>query len=203
MTKRLESKHKIDRRLGVNLWGRTKSPINKRNTSPGQHGQNRRKPSDYGVQLRSKQKMRGYYNITEKQFRRLYTEAARRQGDTGENLVALLESRLDAIIYRSKFAPTIFCSRQFVSHGLIKVNGKRVNIPSYSVRIGDVIEIQSKMAENIVYLQAISSGERDVPEYIEVDHKALKTQLLRLPALNDVPYPVKMEPNLVTEYYSR
>ena len=203
MTKRLTSKHKIDLRLGVNLWGSPKSPINKRNAGPGQHGQNRRKPSDYGLQLRGKQKMRGYYNITEKQFRRLYEEAARRQGDTGENLVGLLERRLDAVIYRLKFAPTIFTARQFVSHGHIKVNGKRVNIPSYQVREGDTIEISQKLAENVVFLQGVSSADREVPDYLEADAKNLKAKFVRVPNLSDIPYPVKMEPNLVTEYYSR
>lgn len=204
MNKRSGAKHKFDRRIGANLWGRAKSPVIKRQTGPGQHGQSRKKLSDYCVQLLGKQKMRKYYNISEKQFHKIYKEANRRRGDTGENLVGLLESRLDAIVYRAKLGATVFAARQLVSHRLIKVNGKTVNIPSYSVRVGDVIELNfEKMKENAHYLAAVSSSERDVPDYIEADHKAIKVKFLRLPSLNDVPYPVKMEPNLVTEFYSR
>lgn len=204
MTKRIESKYKIDRRLGVNLWGRPKSPINVRAYGPGQHGQRRSKPSDYGLQLTAKQKLKGYYgNITERQFSRLYAEAVRKRGDTSENLVGLLESRLDAVVYRMKFVPTVFAARQFVNHGHVSVNGKRVNIPSYLVKPGDVIEVRQKSKELAVVLEAIQLAERDVPEYIEVDHKAMKGTYIRIPTLLEVPYPVQMEPNLVVEYYSR
>jgi len=204
MTKRIESKYKIDRRLGVNLWGRPKSPINVRAYGPGQHGQRRSKPSDYGLQLTAKQKLKGYYgNITERQFSRLYAEAVRKRGDTSENLVGLLESRLDAVVYRMKFVPTVFAARQFVNHGHVSVNGKRVNIPSYLVKPGDVIEVRQKSKELAVVLEAIQLAERDVPEYIEVDHKAMKGTYIRVPTLLEVPYPVQMEPNLVVEYYSR
>lgn len=204
MTKRIEAKYKIDRRLGVNLWGRPKSPINVRNTGPGQHGQRRSKPSDYGLQLSAKQKLKGYYgNITERQFVRLYDEANRRQGDTSENLIGLLESRLDTLVYRMKFVPTVFAARQFVNHGHVSVNGKRVNIPSYSVKPGDVIEVRSKSKEMAVVLEAIQLAERDVPDYIDVDHKGLKGTYTRIPTLAEVPYPVQMEPHLVIEYYSR
>jgi small subunit ribosomal protein S4 len=204
MAKREQAKHKIDRRLGVNLWGRPKSPLNNREYGPGQHGQRRRKPSDYGIQLMAKQKLKGYYgNIGEKQFRKYYAEAVRRRGDTGENLVAILESRLDAVIYRMKFVPTVFAARQFVSHGHVKVNGKRVNVPSYLVREGDVVEIKEKSRELPMVLEAVQSAERDLPDYMEVDHSAMKGTFLRLPKFEDVPYPVQMEPNLVIEYYSR
>lgn len=204
MTKRIESKYKIDRRLGVNLWGRPKSPINVRAYGPGQHGQRRSKPSNYGIQLTAKQKLKGYYgNITERQFSRLYAEAVRKRGDTSENLIGLLESRLDAVVYRMKFVPTVFAARQFVNHGHISVNGKRVNIPSYLVKPGDVIEIRQKSKELSLVLEAIQLAERDVPEYIEVDHKAMKGTYVRVPTLLEVPYPVQMEPNLVVEYYSR
>ncbi len=204
MAKRVEAKHKIDRRLGVNLWGRPKSPLNNREYGPGQHGQRRRKPSDYGIQLMAKQKLKGYYgNIGEKQFRKYYEEAVRRRGDTGENLVAILESRLDAVIYRMKFVPTVFAARQFVSHGHVKVNGKRVNVPSFLVREGDVIEVKEKSRELPMVLEAVQSAERDLPDYMEVDHSAMKGTFLRLPKFEDVPYPVQMEPNLVIEYYSR
>lgn len=204
MAKREQAKHKIDRRLGVNLWGRPKSPLNNREYGPGQHGQRRRKPSDYGIQLMAKQKLKGYYgNIGEKQFRKYYAEAIRRRGDTGENLIGILESRLDAVIYRMKFVPTPFAARQFVSHGHILVNGKRVNIPSYLVHDGDVIEIKEKSRELPMVLEAVQSSERDLPDYMEVDHSAMKGTFLRLPKLEDVPYPVQMEPNLVIEYYSR
>ena len=204
MAKREQAKHKIDRRLGVNLWGRPKSPLNNREYGPGQHGQRRRKPSDYGIQLMAKQKLKGYYgNIGEKQFRKYYAEAVRRRGDTGENLVGILESRLDAVIYRMKFVPTVFAARQFVSHGHVKVNGKRVNVPSYLVREGDVVEVKEKSRELPMVLEAVQSAERDLPDYMEVDHSAMKGTFLRLPKLEDVPYPVQMEPNLVIEYSSR
>ncbi len=204
MTKRLSSKYKICRRLGVNLWGRPKSPTNKRDYGPGQHGQRRRKPTDYGIQLAAKQKLRGYYgNITEHQFRRTYAEASRIRGDTGENLIGLLERRLDAVVYRLKFVPTVFAARQFVNHGHIKVNGKRVNIPSYRVREGDVIEIKEKSRELGIVLEAVDSPERDVPAYLDVDHRKMTGSFIRVPEFAEVPYPVRMEPNLVIEYYSK
>ena len=204
MSKRTQSKYKINRRLGVNLWGRPKSPFNAREYAPGQHGQRRRKPSDYGLQLMAKQKLKGYYgNITEKQFRRYYYEATKRKGDTSENLVSILERRLDAVVYRMKFVPTVFSSRQFINHGHIRVNGKRVNIPSYMVQDGDVIEVKEKSRDLPLVLEAAGSPERDTPEYIEVDHAKMRGTFLRQPGLADVPYPTQMEPNLVIEYYSR
>ncbi len=204
MSKRATSKYKINRRLAVNLWGRPKSPYNKREYGPGQHGQRRRKPSDYGLQLVAKQKLKGYYgNITERQFRRYYLEAIRRRGDTGEHLVQLLERRLDAVVYRMKFIPTVFAARQFVSHGHVRVNGRRVTIPSYQVKDDDVIEVKEKSREMALVLEAIVSNERDVPDYLEVDYKKMQGKFLRGPKLADVPYPVRMEPNLVVEYYSR
>jgi small subunit ribosomal protein S4 len=204
MTKRIAAKHKIDRRLGVNLWGRAKSPFNNRNYGPGQHGQQRSKPSDYGIQLRAKQKLKGYYgNISERQFRKIYDEAVRRRGDTSENMVELLERRLDAVVYRMKLVSTVFAARQMVNHGHIYVNGKRVNIPSFKVRDGDEIVLKSSMKDNINVATATQSAERDVPDYIEVDHKEMKGKFIRGPKLSDVPYPVQMEPHLVVEFYSR
>jgi small subunit ribosomal protein S4 len=204
MTKRAESKYKIDRRMQVNIWGRAKSPINKREYGPGQHGQRRKKPSDYGVQLMAKQRLKGYYgNISERQFRRYYEEAIRRKGDTSQNLIGLLESRLDAIVYRMKFVPTVFAARQFVSHGHVAVNGRRVTIPSLQVKVGDKVEVRSKSKDLAVIKEAVESPERDVPDYIEIDHGKLVGGLKRMPALSDVPYPVQMEPNLVVEFYSR
>ena len=204
MSKRNASKYKIDRRLGVNLWGRPKSPYNKREYGPGEHGQRRFKISDYGIQLRAKQKLKGSYgNIGERQFRRYYRDAARRRGDTGENLIGLLESRLDAAVYRLKFVPTVFAARQVVNHGHVRVNGKRVTIPSYQVKEGDEIEIKEKSRELPVVLEAIESPERDVPDYYNVDYNKMKGTFLRVPQLAEVPYPVQMEPNLVIEYYSR
>lgn len=205
MSKRLQSKYKINRRLGVNLWGRAKSPVNKREYGPGQHGQRRRsKPSDFSVQLMAKQKLKGYYgNISEKQFRRYYAEASRRKGDTSENLIDLLERRLDAVVYRLKFASTPFASRQFINHGHILVNGKRVNIPSYSLKDNDVVEVREKSKQLAIVLDAVQSKERDVPEYLQADHRQMKGSFVRTPKLNDVPYPVTMEPNLVIEFYSR
>ena len=205
MTKRQSSKEKISRRLGVNLWGRAKSPVNKRDYGPGQHGQNRRrKISDFGVQLQAKQKLKGYYgNITEKQFRRYYKEAAGLKGDTGENLVGLLERRLDAAIYRLKFVPTVFAARQFVSHGHVLVNGKRVTIPSFRLKEGDIVEVREKSRELALVLDAMEGVDREVPDYLEVDYKKLRGALARIPLLADIPYPVQMEPNLVVEFYSR
>ena len=204
MTKRIKAKYKINRRLGVNLWGRPKSPVNVRDYRPGEHGQRRRKPSDYGTQLMAKQKLKGYYgNISERRFRRYYQEAVRRRGDTSENLIAILERRLDAVVYRMKFVPTVFAARQFVNHGHIKVNGKRVNIPSYLVSDGDVIEVKEKSRQLPLVLEAIESPERDLPEYVDVDFKKMRGTYVRAPNLADVPYPVQMEPNLVIEFYSR
>jgi len=203
-TKRTESKYKINRRLGVNLWGRAKSPLNRREYGPGQHGQRRKKPSDYGIQLAAKQKLKGYYaNIGERQFRRLYEEAVRRRGDTGENLIELLERRLDAAVYRMKLAPTPFAARQLVNHGHVLVNAKRVNIASYMMKDGDEIELRQKAKEMALVLEAAQSGERDVPDYVEIDHDRMKGRFIRAPKLADVPYPATMEPNLVIEYYSR
>ena len=205
MSKRSSVKHKIDRRLGENIWGRPKSPLNARAYGPGQHGQRRKgKLSDYGLQLRAKQKLKGYYgSITEKAFKRLYSEAARVKGDTGENLIGLLESRLDAIIYRAKFVVTVFAARQFVSHGHVLVNGKRVNLPSYQVQVGDKVEVRDRSKQLTVLLEAVQLAERDVPEYVEVDHNKMTATFVRVPSLSDVPYPVQMEPNLVVEFYSR
>jgi small subunit ribosomal protein S4 len=204
MSKREGSKFKINRRLGVNLWGRAKSPLNRRDYGPGQHGQRRKKPSDFGTQLMAKQKLKGYYgNIGERQFRRLFAEAARRKGDTSENLIALLERRLDAVVYRMKLAMTPFAARQYINHGHILVNGKRVNIASYSVKDNDTIEVREKAKQMAVIIEATASTERDVPDYLEVDHAKLRGKFLRSPKLSDVPYPVAMEPNLVVEFYSR
>jgi small subunit ribosomal protein S4 len=204
MGKRLHSKYKIDRRLGENIWGRPKSPVNTREYGPGQHGQRRKaKLSDFGVQLRAKQKLKGYYgSIGEKQFRAIYKEAVRIKGNTAENLIGLLESRLDAVVYRAKFVPTVFAARQFVNHGHVLVNGKRVNIPSYRVKIGDVVEVRERSREMGLVLTAISLAERDTPEYYEVDHKKMTAVMTRVPNLADVPYPTVMEPNLVVEFYS-
>ncbi len=204
MSKRIKSKYKINRRLGVNLWGRPKSPVNVRDYRPGEHGQRRRKASDYGTQLMAKQKLKGYYgNITERQFRRYYQKAARARGDTSENLIGFLERRLDAVIYRMKFVPTVFAARQFVNHGHVKVNGKRVNIPSFLVGEGDVIEVKEKSSNMALVLEAVGSTERDLPDYVNVDFQKMRGTFLRTPLLADVPYPVRMEPNLVIEFYSR
>ena len=205
MTKRTAAKYKIDRRMGENIWGRAKSPLNKRDYGPGQHGQRRKgKLSDFGTQLRAKQKLKGYYgDLTEKQFRKIYGEAERVKGDTGENLIGLLERRLDAVIYRAKFVPTIFAARQFVNHGHVTVNGARVNIASYRVKEGDVIAVRDRSRQLAIVLEAVQSAERDVPDYLEVDHNKMTATFVRTPALGDVPYPVLMEPNLVVEYYAK
>ena len=205
MTKRHQAKYKIDRRMGQNIWGRPKSPINKREYGPGQHGQRRKgKLSDYGVQLRAKQKLKGYYaNMSERHFHGIYDEARRLKGDTGANMIGLLERRLDTVIYRSKFVPTVFAARQFVSHGHIAVNGKRVTVSSYRVKVGDLVEVKEKSRQLALVLEATQLAERDVPDYLEVDHSKMSAKMSRIPTLTDVPYPVQMEPHLVVEYYSR
>ena len=205
MSKRQSAKYKIDRRMGENIWGRPKSPVNRREYGPGQHGQRRKgKMSDFGLQLRAKQKLKGYYgNISEKQFRRVYAEANRMKGDTSENLIGLLERRLDALVYRAKFVPTPFAARQFINHGHVKVNGRRVNIPSYQLKLGDVVEVKDASKQITMVLEALQSAEREVPDYIEADHGKMTAKMTRVPLLGDVPFPVVMEPNLVVEFYSR
>ena len=205
MTKRTSAKHKLDRRMGENIWGRAKSPVIRREYGPGQHGQRRKgKMSDFGLQLRAKQKLKGYYgDLTEKQFRRIFAEAERLRGDTGEQLIGLLERRLDAVVYRAKFVPTIFAARQFVNHGHVLVNGKRVNIPSYRVQDGDVVEVREKSKQLVSVLEAVGLAERDVPDYIDADHQKMTATFARTPGLSDVPYAVQMEPNLVIEYYAQ
>ena len=205
MTKRISSKHKVDRRLKVNLWGRPKSPFNSRNYLPGQHGTKRvARLSDYGLQLQAKQKLKSYYgNINERQFRNFYRKAIKKKGDTVENLIGLLEKRLDIIVYRAKFALTVFSSRQLINHGHIKVNGKKVNIPGYQLKEEDTIELKEKSKQLMSIEVSIASKERDVPEYLQVDEKQKKIKFVRTPKFAEVPYPVLMEPSLVIEYYSR
>ena len=205
MTKRAEAKYKIDRRMGQNIWGRPKSPVNRREYGPGQHGQRRKgKLSDFGTQLKAKQKLKGYYgNISEKQFRKYYAEAIRMRGDSGDHLIGLLERRLDMAVYRAKFVPTVFAARQFVNHGHVKVNGRRVNIPSQQVKVGDTIEVKESSRQLTLVLEAQQLPECDVPDYFEVDHTKMTARLTRIPLPSEVPYPVMMEPNLVIEFYSR
>jgi small subunit ribosomal protein S4 len=205
MSKRHPAKYKIDRRMGQNVWGRPKSPVNHREYGPGQHGQRRKgKLSDYGVQLRAKQKLRGYYgNISERQFRGIYQEARRQKGDTGAHMIGLLERRLDAVIYRAKFVPTVFAARQFISHGHVKVNGRRVTVPSYRVKIDEHIELKESSKQLALVLEATGLAEREVPDYIEVDHTKMTAKLTRVPQLGEIPYAVQMEPHLVVEFYSR
>ncbi|MBT4203930.1 MAG: 30S ribosomal protein S4 [Rhodobiaceae bacterium] len=205
MTKRIQAKHKIDRRLGENIWGRPKSPVNRREYGPGEHGQRRQgKVSDYGLQLRAKQKLKGYYgNLTEKQFKACYREAVRLKGDTGENLVGLLERRLDTVVYRAKIVPTVFAARQFINHGHIKVNGRKTNIGSVRLKIGDIVEVREKSRDIAMVIQALDSAEREIPEYVEFNREKYQVSIKRIPSLSDVPYPVQMEPNLVIEFYSR
>ena len=206
MTKRLKSKHKVDRRLGVNLWGKPKSPFNTRAYPPGQHGQAsvKKKTSDYGIQLKAKQKLKAYYgNINERQFRNIYKKASMQKGDTSENLIGLLERRLDAVVYRAKLSTTIFSARQLINHGHVKVNGKKVNIPSYVLREEETIEVRDKSKQLALIDIALANKEREVPEYLQLDEKNKKVQFMRVPKFEEVPYPIVMEPNLVIEYYSR
>ncbi len=204
MSKRESAKYKIDRRMGENIWGRPKSPVNKRAYGPGEHGQRRRqKLSDFGLQLRAKQKLKGYYgNITEKQFRLIYQEAARRRGNTAELLIGLLESRLDALVYRAKFVPTVFAARQFVNHGHVTVNGKKAKTPSMRIQPGDVVQVREKSRNMALVLEALESPERDIPDYLDIDPKGMTVKMTRVPEFAEVPYPVKMEPNLVVEFYA-
>lgn len=205
MTKRVAAKYKISRRIGKSLWGRGKDPVNKREYAPGQHGAGkRRKTSDYGLQLKAKQTLKGYYgNITERQFRKIYAEASRRRGDTGENLIGILESRLDAFVYRMGVVPTVFAARQFVSHGHVQVNGKRVTISSYQMKAGDEVTVREKSRDLAIVQESIQSAERTTPDYIDFDSKALKAKYVRVPQLAEVPFPIVVEPNLVVEFYSR
>jgi len=205
MTKRLSSKHKVDRRLKVNLWGRPKSPFNSRNYPPGQHGKTKKgKPSDYGIQLEAKQKLKFYYgNMNERQFRNVYRKALQKKGNTTENLVGFLERRLDTVIYRAKFATTVFSARQLINHGHIKVNGKKVNIPSYLVKSEDTVEVRDKSKDMTTIVGSLVSKEREIPDYIQTDEKNKKAKLVRVPKFSEIPYPSIMEPNLVIEYYSR
>ena len=205
MTKRTSAKYKIDRRMGENIWGRPKSPVNRREYGPGQHGQRRKgKLSDFGLQLRAKQKLKGHYgDLTEKQFRRIFGEAERVKGDTGENLIGLLERRLDTVVYRAKFVATMFAARQFVNHGHVTVNGKRVNIPSYRVKEGDIVQVRDRSKQIAVVIEATQLAERDVPDYIDADHSKMIATFVRTPGLGDVPFAVQMEPNLVIEYYAQ
>jgi len=206
MTKRLASKHKVDRRLKVNLWGRPKSPFNSRNYPPGQHGKSRKrgKTSDYGTQLEAKQKLKFYYgNMNERQFRNVFRKALKKKGNTTENFIGFLERRLDMVIYRAKFATTVFSARQLINHGHIKVNGKKVNISSCLVSEKDTIELKDKSKELIVIAGALVNKEREIPDYIQMDEKNKIAKLIRVPKFSEVPYPAIMEPNLVVEYYSR
>jgi small subunit ribosomal protein S4 len=205
MSKRASAKYKIDRRMGESIWGRNKSPVNKRSYGPGQHGQRRaKKLSDYGTQLQAKQKLKGVYgNITERQFRKYYQEASRRPGDTGENMIGLLERRLDAVVYRAKFVPTPFSARQLVSHGHVKVNGRRVTVASYQVKEGDAIELTAKARDMALVIDATKSPERDTPDYVEVNHDKMTAKFVRTPKLADVPYAAQMQPHLIVEFYSR
>ena len=205
MSKRSGAKYKLDRRMGENIWGRPKSPVNKREYGPGQHGQRRKqKLSDFGTQLKAKQKLKGYdANIAERQFRKIYEEAARQRGDTPGRLIGLLESRIDTIVYRAKLVPTPFAARQFVNHGHVKVNGRRVTIPSFRLKVGDLIEVKEKSKQLALVIEATGLAERDVPDYVEVDHSKMTATLSRIPGIGEVPYPVMMEPHLVVEYYSR
>lgn len=204
MSKRINAKHKIERRLGVNLWGNSKSPVNSRNYAPGQHGSMRKKPTDYGIQLLAKQKLKGYYgNLNERQFRRVYEKASRMHGDTSQNIIGILESRLDAAVYRMKFASTVFAARQLINHGHVTVNGKIVHIASYQLSEGDEVEIRAKSKQNASILESIKTSDRDLPAYMDVDFVALKGRYIHVPKLEDVPYPVTMEPSIVVEFYSR
>ena len=204
MTKRIRAKHKIDRRLGENIWGRPKSPLNKRESRPGQHGERRvSKTSDFGQQLKAKQKLKGYYgSISERQFIKVYKEAARLKGSTSEHLIGLLERRLDAVVYRAKFVPTVWAARQFVNHGHVLVNGKKVDIASYRVKPDDVVTVKEKSRSMALVIEAQTSSERDVPDYLELSDRSFSARYVRVPELSDVPYAVKMEPNLVVEYYA-
>ena len=197
---------KLVRKFGENIFGNPKYDrlLNRKPYGPGQHAQTRRgKISNYGTQLQEKQKIKFMYGLLEKQFRITFKKAEKLKGETGTNMLQLLESRLDTVIYRAKFAPTVFAARQMINHGHIKVNKKRVNISSYVVKSSDLIEIRDKSKKLTVIDGSLQSKERDVPEYIQLDNKNKTAKLVRIPKFSEVPYPVIMEPNLVIEYYSR
>lgn len=205
MSKRKNRRFGISRRLGENLWGRAKDPVEVRNFPPGQHGKlGYKKLSDRGTQLKAKQRLKKYYgDITEGQFHRIYEEAVRRRGDTGENFIGLLESRLDAFVFRSNMVPTIFSARQFVNHKHVRVNGKVVNIPSYRLKAGDLVEVKESSRSLELVQVALASNERTVPDYIQLDPAKVSATYVRVPESKEVPYPVTMETHLVVEYYSR
>ena len=200
----VKAKKKTNRSLRANLWGDPKSPYLKREYGPGQHGARKKKLTDYGTQLQAKQRLKTYYgNVSEKQFAKYYAEAIRRRGDAAENLVGILESRLDNLVFKSKFVPTIFASRQFINHGHILVNGKRVNIPSYMVKVGDVISVKESAKQMAMVVASVESNQHDVPAYLEVDDKKLEAKYTFVPKFEDIPYAAVMEPNMVIEFYSR
>lgn len=205
MTKISKSKYKLSRRLGVSVWGDTKDPYNKKNYKPGQHGPlSVRKLSVFAKQLNAKQLLKGYYGrIKEGQFRNIFAEAARMKGDTGENLIALLESRLDAVIYRMNIASSIFAARQLVTHKHICVDGKVVNVPSFVVKPGSVIEVKDASKNLTAIEAAVSKMDRAVPDYINFEAGSKKGSFLRIPTFAEVPYPCQIDPQLVVEFYSR
>jgi small subunit ribosomal protein S4 len=180
-----------------------KCPVERRAYAPGQHGQKSgARLSDYGKQLREKQKVRHIYGLLERQFRKTYAEAARSKGVTGERLLQLLESRLDSVVYRMGFGASRTEARQVVRHNGILVNGKRVNIPSYQVRAGDVIEVANRAKEQLrVKAAAEAAASRGIPEWMEVDSKGLKGTFKNLPARADLPQTINE--SLIIELYSK
>ncbi len=205
MTKRVNAKKKFSRKLGGSLWGQAKDPYLKRNYKPGQHGASSKgRVSDYGTQLKAKQRMKFYYgNISEKQFFNTFSLAEKSKGDVSENFVGLLESRLDVIVYRANFVPTVFAARQFVSHKHVTVNGKIVNIASYRAKIGDVVQVREKSRTLALVIDAQQKMERDIPSYMMLDKDNLSAKLTEKPTFAEVPYPIEMQPHFITEFYSR
>lgn len=205
MSKRIAAKKKASRKLGVSLWGQAKDPFIKRNYKPGQHGAGfRSRLSDYGTQLMAKQKLKMYYgNISEKQFKNTFKEATKMKGDVSENFISLLERRLDVVVYRANFVPTVFSARQFVNHKHVLVNGKSVNIPSYRLKIGDTVEVREKSRTMNMVIESLDKMERDTPTYAQLDKEAFLAKLTDKPTFAEVPYAAEMEPNLIVEYYSR
>ena len=199
---------KLERRLGVDLGLKGerrlsgKSALEKRPYAPGQHGQRRSKISEYGLQLREKQKAKFMYGVSEKQFRTLFKEANRREGNTGELLIQLLEQRLDNVVYRMGFATTRAFARQLVNHGHILVDGRRVDIPSYRVKAGQKIEVREKSKNNPQIQRAIElTNQTGIVEWVDVDKEKLFGIFTRIPDREEVSIPV--EARLIVELYSK
>ncbi len=199
---------RLERRLNADLGLKGerrlngKSALEKRPYAPGQHGQRRTKLSEYGMQLQEKQKAKFMYGVSEKQFRKYFKEAARRDGNTGENLITLIETRLDNVVYRMGFATTRASARQLTSHGSILVDGKKVDIPSYCVKPGQKVEVKEKLKSNVQVARSLElTNQTGMVDWVEVDTTKVSGVFTRIPAREEVVIPV--EERLIVELYSK